>query len=266
MSHSNKWQQEKQRQEQFPWERSKFYSSYQSILGYYKVVSCLEHSRGDNLLDLACGDGLLTEMFSKHFSRVVGVDASREHLEIARKRIPTAEFHECLIEVFETDERFDTILLLDILEHVIDPILLLEKAANLLSDQGVLIAHVPNANAINRKIAVHMGTLKSCTELSPFDLDIAGHRRYYTLDTLREDVQKTGLQLVASGGIFYKSLSTPQIDWFLQNGPWEEGGFGWGRVGEEKTRDWRAEFCRACYEIGKEQPEDCNVLYAVMTK
>jgi hypothetical protein len=60
-------------------------------------------------------------------------------------------------------------------------------------------------------------------------------------------------------------LSTPQMDWFLKNGLWEEGGFGWGRVGSEK-KDWRKEFCRACYEIGKERPEDCNVIYAVIKR
>lgn len=260
------WREEKQRQEEFPWERSQFYSSYQTILGHFKVVSCLEHARGDSLLDLACGDGLLTEIFSNHFRRVVGVDASGKHLAVARKRLPSAEFHECLIEEFQTKERFGTILLLDILEHVIDPILLLQKAAEFLADDGVLIAHVPNAEAVNRKIAVHMGTLTHCGELSPFDLDIAGHRRYYVMDSLVRDVQTAGLKLIHTGGIFYKSLSTPQMDWFLQNGPWKEGGFGWGRVGEETAKDWRAEFCRACYEFGKERPTDCNILYAVVAK
>ncbi len=257
----DKLKKEKQRQEDIPWERSKFYRGYQGILGHYKVQSCLEHSRGTSLLDLACGDGMLTESFSRHFDRLVGVDASGKHLVEARKRIPNGEFHECLIEEFETDERFDTVMLLDILEHVIDPQLVLKKAASFLSDDGILIVHVPNAHAVNRKIAVLMGTLESCEELSPFDIEIAGHRGYYVLETLKQEVGNAGLKLLCTGGIFYKMLSTPQIDWFLENGLWDKGDFGWGRVGAE-PRDWRAEFCRACYEYGKEHPEDCNIIYA----
>lgn len=253
---------EKSRQEEFPWERSKFHTDYNAVLGHYKVVSCLEHARGRSLLDLACGDGLMTAMFSKRFERVVGVDASSKHVTEARKRLPSATFHDSLIEDFETDEKFDTVLLLDILEHVVDPVAVLRKAASFLGKDGVLIAHVPNANAINRRLAVMMGTLTSCDELSPFDLQIAGHRRSYEMHTLVADVEAAGLKVGETGGIFYKMMSTAQIDWFLKNGLWEEGGFGWGRVGEEKSKDWKAEFCRACYELGKQQPTDCNIVFA----
>jgi 2-polyprenyl-3-methyl-5-hydroxy-6-metoxy-1,4-benzoquinol methylase len=253
---------EKSRQEEFPWERSKFHTDYNAVLGHYKVVSCLEHARGSSLLDLACGDGLMTAMFAERFERVVGVDASSKHVAEARKRVPSAQFHDSLIEDFQTEERFDTVLLLDILEHVVDPVAVLRKAASFLSRDGILIVHVPNANAINRRLAVLMGTLTSCHELSPFDLQVAGHRRSYELHTLVEDLEAAGLKVGETGGIFYKMMSTAQIDWFLKNGLWEEGGFGWGRVGAEKSKDWKQEFCRACYELGKQQPTDCNIVFA----
>ncbi len=256
---------EKARQESFPWSRSAFHSEYNYYLAQYKVKSCLEHARGKSLLDIACGDGMMTEMFARHFPRVVGVDASGKHLSEARKRLPSAEFHESLIEEFETGERFDSVFMLDLLEHVMDPIQVLRKAAGLLAEKGVLIVHVPNARAINRRLAVLMGTLAYCEELSPFDLQIAGHRRSYSLETLCAEVQRAGLRVSATGGIFYKILSTPQMDWFLKNGLWQEGGFGWGRVGAE-PRDWKSEFCRACYALGKEKPEDCNIIFACIER
>jgi SAM-dependent methyltransferase len=257
---------EKMRQENFPWERSKYHTDYNSVLAHYKVLSCLENARGRSLLDLACGDGLITSMFSAHFQNIVGVDASSTHIAEARKRLPTARFYESLIENFEISDRFDSVFLLDILEHVADPVSVLRKAAGFLSEDGILIAHVPNARAINRRLAVLMGTLLSCEELSPFDIQIAGHRRAYDIESLVRDVVSAGLSVVSSGGIFYKMLSTPQIDWFLKNGLWEDGGFGWGRVGAEKERDWKMEFCRACYELGKEQPNDCNIIYVCATR
>ena len=255
---------EKERQEQYPWSRSKHHSEYNYYLAKYKVESCIENSYGTSLLDMPCGDGLLTEMFAKKFERVVGVDASDVHLKEAEKRLPNAEFHECLIEELDLNERFNSVFMLDILEHVIDPVGLLKKAATFMTDDGVLIVHVPNANAINRKIAVKMGTLNACDELSPFDINIAGHRRSYTLETLSNDIEAAGLKIRKTGGIFYKMVSTPQMDWILRNGLWDAG-HGWGREGVDNV-DWKSEFCKACYEIGKERPEDCNVIYACIIK
>lgn len=256
---------EKALQETFTWARSQVFSDYNSVLGYYQAQACLEYARGDSLLDMPCGDGALTSMLAPRFKRVVGVDASSKHLALAKENLPNVEFHEALIEEFDTSERFDTITLLNILEHVVDPVEVLRKAAGLLSDDGVLLVHVPNAYAVNRRLAVLMGTLTECEELSPFDIHVVGHRRSYSLAMLCEDVERAGLKVKATGGVFYKMLSTPQIDWFLKNGLWDEGGFGWGRVGSEK-RDWRAEFCRASYELGKQHPEDCNIIYACVTK
>lgn len=256
---------EKDLQETFEWSRSTFHTEYNAYLVYYKVIDALSHAKGDSLLDLACGDGTLTASMEKHFKRVVGVDASGKHLAEAKKRLPQHRFVESLIEDLKLDEKFSTVTMMDVLEHVEDPVGVLKKAASFLEDDGVMIVHVPNAEAVNRKIAVLMGTLTHCEELSPFDLNIAGHRRSYVIDTLSEDVKKAGLELVSTGGIFYKMLSTPQMDWFLKNGEWNSG-HGWGRTGMETAKDWKSEFCRACYEYGKQNPRDCNIIYAVVKR
>ena len=256
---------EKKKQDGFTWARSSNYAMYNRILGQYQVRTCIEQSPGDSILDMPCGDGTLTAMFAENYDRVVGLDASKHHLEQARQKVPGAEFHEALIEEFETEERFDVVAMLNILEHVVDPVLILKKASVFLKKHGRIHVQVPNAYAINRRLAVLMGTLESCEELSPFDIKIAGHRRSYDTKTLLRDIKEAGLEALDSGGIFYKILSTPQMDWFLENGLWEEGGFGWGRIGAD-TKDWRAEFCRASYELGKQHPEDCNVIWVSATK
>ncbi|MFA6636509.1 MAG: class I SAM-dependent methyltransferase [Candidatus Omnitrophota bacterium] len=251
---------EKDIQEEFSYYRCGCFESYNKILGYYQALSCIENGRDGIAIDLACGDGMLTSYLCQHYERVVGVDASTAHLSKAKILLPGIEFHNSLIEDLDISEKFDSVFLINVLEHVLDPGIVLQKAATLLNSEGVLIVHVPNAMAVNRKIAVIMETLESYDELSPYDINVVGHRRSYTLDTLRDDVETVGLNVYKVGGIFFKMLSTPQMDWFLKNGPWDEGGFGWGRVGGDK-KDWRAEFCRACYEYGKERPEDCNIIY-----
>lgn len=254
---------EKELQETFTWDRTLF-GDYNEILVHYQAISCIENSKEGSLLDLACGEGLMTAYFAEKFDRVVGVDAASVHLNKAKERLPNVEFHHALIEEFDTTEKFDNVFLLMVLEHVQDPIAVLKKASSFLKDDGYLIVHVPNANAVNRRLAVKMGTLISCDELSPFDINVVGHRRSYDLEILGKQMDESGLEVSDTGGIFYKMLSTPQMDWFLKNGQWKSG-HGWGRSGENE-KDWKMEFCRACFELGKEHPEDCNVIFAIGNK
>lgn len=254
--------QEKELQEQYPWQRSTHYKTYNTILGELIAQAVMEIIPQGSLLDIACGDGTLTQKFASFYNVVVGVDASSKHLEEARRRVPNATFYESLIEDFDTQQRFDGVVMVCLLEHVVNTTSVLQKAASFLAPNGTLMVFVPNEEAINRQIAVRMGTLKSLGELSPFDIDIVGHRRSYNMETLSDEISDAGLEVVQTGGVFYKMLSSPQMDWILSNGKWEGNEFGWGRVGETEKKDWRWEFCRACYEIGKERPRDTNVIYA----
>jgi 2-polyprenyl-3-methyl-5-hydroxy-6-metoxy-1,4-benzoquinol methylase len=265
MNQMNTSNDELEKQELILWQRGKFFTQYENILGRYIVQSVLENMQPGRLLDLACGSGDLTGMMATHFAEVVGLDASSNHLADARLQHQGITFVHSLAEDYHDRNGFNTITMINLLEHVQNPPELLRAAARNLLPDGVLMAHVPNAMAINRKIAKIMGSLVDEYELSPFDINIAGHRRSYDLDLLHNDFEAAGLKIKKMGGVFYKMLSTPQINWLLENGPWEEGGFGWGRVGAEKEKDWRQAFCDACYEYGKQRPEDCNIIYAVGT-
>lgn len=259
----NKMNEELNRQEAIPWERGRFYKAYENVLGQYIVKSTLQHIRLPSLLDIACGNGLITSHLAVPFDRVVGLDASSVHIKKAKESYPHIEFIHGLAEEYQSDEKFSTITVLNLLEHVVDPLGLLKIITRHLDTDGVLIVNVPNAMAVNRRIAKLMGSLESEYELSPFDINVAGHRRSYDMDTLTKEIEAAGLKVIHRGGVFYKMLSSPQLNWLLEEGPWEEGGFGWGRVGAEKSKDWRQAFCDACYEYGKTHPEECNLIYAV---
>ena len=130
------------------------------------------------------GDGTLSTMLASKFKQVVGTDASGKYLALAKLTPPNAELHEALIKDFATTERFNTIKVIKILEHVVDSIQVLRKAVRSLIEEGVLLIHVPNAIAINRHLAVLLGTLTECEELSPFDIHVVGYHRLYSPATL----------------------------------------------------------------------------------
>lgn len=55
------------------------------ILNRHKIAEGL-------IVDLGCGSGLLAQEFSKAYYRVFGIDISKSLLDLARKRVPNAEF------------------------------------------------------------------------------------------------------------------------------------------------------------------------------
>lgn len=266
--HGTEMSQELAHQQQFKWSRTGYHPEYNKQLSKYKVLSCLEQaslyckedkSHTKSLLDVACGDGYITEQLFSSFNKVVGIDANSVVLEKARQRVPGAEFHVALAEEYSTTEYYNVITLLDLLEHVQSPINLLKHLKTFLKPDGIMIVHVPNAKAINRELNVLMGSLTHCEELSPFDIEVAGHRRSYCMKSLLENVQEAGLIPVDHGGIFLKLLSTPQMDFLLSASQWDNAEHGWGRSGD-KTIDWKERFCEASYRLGLEHPEMCNVL------
>ncbi len=248
------------------WERGQHFATYELLLGEYIARTILDRAKPPSLLDVACGNGVLTRMLAPAFQRVVGIDISESAIEHARANCPGAEFVVGRAEDYVADRPFTMITLVNLIEHVLDPVRLLGSLARSLEPGGEMFVCVPNALAVNRRIARRMGSLRDEYELSPFDIEVAGHRRSYDMQLLERDVCASGLRVTGRGGVFYKMLSQAQMNWLLEKGPWGEGGFGWGRVGEEGTKDWRRAFCDACYEFGKEHAEDCNIVYVVATR
>ena len=227
------------------------------LVGDYLVQAVIDNLSGDSLLDVGCGDGILTEKLSAHFLRVVGVDCDAENLRRARAGCAgKAEIISATAESLEINERFDVITMLMVLEHVADPVRALERLSGFLNDTGMMFMCVPNAKSINRRIGLEMGVIENLHELSEYDLSV-GHRRYCDMDALRHDIDDAGLDVVKTGGIMFKTLSSPQMEWFLANGKWGTGEFGWGD---------KDEFIRALYETGKGYPDDCNIIYAIARK
>jgi 2-polyprenyl-3-methyl-5-hydroxy-6-metoxy-1,4-benzoquinol methylase len=226
---------------------SEWYSSRKGLdskLIRYRAKTLLPYFKGSKVLELGCADGLMTEMLVTHFKRVVAVDGSSKFCDEVRSRIKTDNLEVVcsLFEDFEVNEKFDTIIMAHILEHIENPVQMLKLANNWLKDNGVILIDVPTANSIHRQAGVKMGLLKRVDELNELDKKL-GHRRVYTWETLQGDLKSAGLKIKEMGGIFLKTLTNSQID------KW-----------------WTEEMMNAFYELGKEYPEIAAEIYAVCEK
>jgi SAM-dependent methyltransferase len=113
-------------------------------------------------LDFGCGNGrLLAALRARGKRRLVGLDVSREAIEAARETLLDVEFVHTTRTVplpFD-DATFDSITMLDVLEHLPEPRqrAVLAEFHRVLTDGGVLIVTVPGQHVFS---ALDLGNLK----------------------------------------------------------------------------------------------------------
>lgn len=165
-----------------------------------------------SLLELGLGHGITATAFNPHFERHVVVDASPAVISNFRQCYPQcqAEIVECYFEDFESEERFDVIVFGFVLEHVDDPVRVLRHFRRFLAPAGRMFVTVPNAHVLNRRLGHLAGMLQDMQQLSEHDR-LLGHQRYYTVESLRADIERAGYEITRLEGIYLKPLTTRQM-------------------------------------------------------
>lgn len=199
-------------------------------------------------LELGCHEGGMTRLLVEKHSDLTVVDASAAALEVARKSLPaTVNFVHGTFEAVALPRRFQNILLINVLEHVDDAVLVLQRVREWLTDTGRIFLVVPNANAPSRQIAVRMGLITHNQAVTDAERR-NGHHRTYALDTLSQDLRRGGMQVDQIGGLVFKGLANYQMDKALAAGI--------------ITPD----YLQGCYELGKAYPDLCASLFAICSR
>lgn len=140
----------------------------------------------DMVLDIGCGNGFLTYDVAEKTKKVLGIDISSENIERAKKTYnrPNLNFIVGDATKYNFSERFDTIILSNILEHIENRIAFLRKIKNLTPK---ILVRVP---MINRDwITLYKKELGV-----EYKLDKT-HFIEYTLASFQEELQKAGLKI-----------------------------------------------------------------------
>lgn len=173
----------------------------------------IKHSPSANsMLELGLGHGITTEIFCSHFSRYVVVDGSPAVINNFKERHPgsSVDIIEAYFENFETSEQFDVINMGFILEHIDSPNQILNRYRKFLKPKGKMFVSVPNAEVLNRRLGNLAGMLPDITELSDNDR-LLGHKRYYTIQSFKEELIAAGYKIKRLEGIYLKPLTTRQM-------------------------------------------------------
>jgi len=113
----------------------------------------VESGRGLRLLEVGCAAGFLLEVARERGWEVAGVEISEPAASFARERLGDVVRTGTLEDARFENDSFDCVVMLDVVEHVPDPVGLLREAARVLRPGGVLLLSAPNARSISARLA-----------------------------------------------------------------------------------------------------------------
>lgn len=95
---------------------------------------------GKRILDLGCGDGVLTKKLQQEGASVLGVDASPEMISAAQSSYPDLDFRVLDAHALPFESEFDVVFSNAALHWMLDPDRVLQGVSNALKPGGLFIA------------------------------------------------------------------------------------------------------------------------------
>ncbi len=139
-----------------------------------KLILCLVE--GASVLDVGCGSGRLSKTLLDKGYKVVAVDNDWKAVEIAKKKGVAAFLSD--INYWKTDEKFDCVILGDVLEHIEDDNSALRKIRGMLKPNGCIVVNVPSYQFLFGKHDVALG-----------------HKRRYSDRELKTKLKTSGFKI-----------------------------------------------------------------------
>ncbi|MBI4744683.1 MAG: class I SAM-dependent methyltransferase [Actinobacteria bacterium] len=112
------------------------------ILDFIKKIINKKNKKEVRILDIGCGTGLMLEFLEK-FGRITGLDNSAEAVEYSNKRGGNKVIVKGDISEWDSKDKFDLILALDVIEHIDDDEKALKKIYGLMEEDGIFLCTVP---------------------------------------------------------------------------------------------------------------------------
>jgi 2-polyprenyl-3-methyl-5-hydroxy-6-metoxy-1,4-benzoquinol methylase len=167
----------------------------------YVALGLTTLDQSSSVLDIGCGEGWVLNYFKTKQVPVTGIDYSS---------YGCSKFNpHCVDDLIEGDlygnlnmlinegKKYDLVWLDNVLEHVLDPLDLLQKAEKLLASNGVLMVEVPNDYSVLQNHLLEKGHIDR-----EYWVAYPDHLSYFNKDGLNNLASSAGLKSVFSMGDF----------------------------------------------------------------
>ena len=130
----------------------------ENILEDFKIKKQEKPFKGLNILDIGCGGGLLSEPMARLGAKVVGIDASNQNIKVAKYHLKKSKlnikYFNSSPENFKTNQKFDVILNMEIVEHVEDINFFIKQSSKFLKKSGIMFVATLNKTLKSYLLAI----------------------------------------------------------------------------------------------------------------
>ena len=114
----------------------------QKVTSHFNLGNSKKPLDNFSLLDIGCGGGLLSEPMFRLGAKVTGIDASKKNINIAKTHAKNNKLNINYInaspEKLKSENKFDIILNMEIVEHISNLNLFIKTCTNLLDKNGIM--------------------------------------------------------------------------------------------------------------------------------
>jgi SAM-dependent methyltransferase len=167
-------------------------SVHRQISDYLDFIAA--NTKGNSLLDVGTGSGLLPHLARTRGYEVEGTDLSKHVSENvpAKAGFP---IHQGTLEEIQFTRKYDIITMLHVLEHTSNPVSTLARCRELLNEGGYLVVVVPNYQSLDSRLKDLLSKFK--LKSRPYKHLALGHHNYvFSNKSLGLLGQEVGLRVV----------------------------------------------------------------------
>lgn len=224
---------------------SRYAADFDYLMHDYVLRTLSPNFKGSKAAELGSYKGEMTLKLAQLFKSVTALEIETELCAELKNRMPNnVKVTECDFTAHKEFSEFTDIFSVHSLEHINHHIDFLAHLKKYKNPESNLYIVVPNGDSLSRHIAVAMGIMERNTDITDFEKKI-GHYHTFTRETLQQDIEKVGLNIVKSGGIMPKIFSNGQYD----------KAFSAGILSEE--------FFEASFKLSDRYPDICASIYFI---
>ena len=129
-----------------------------NIVKDFNIKSLDRPFKNIKILDIGCGGGLLSEPMCRLGANVLGIDASKKNIEVAKfhakKSKLKIDYRVASPEKLKSKMKFDVILNMEIVEHVEDVNFFIKESTKLLKKDGLMFIATLNKTLVSYAFAI----------------------------------------------------------------------------------------------------------------
>ncbi len=120
----------------------------ENIYAHFKNNKKINSLHGLSILDIGCGGGLLSEPFCRLGAKVTGIDASIKNIKVAKVHAQKSKLKIKYIcsspEKLKLNKKFDIVLNMEVVEHVDDLNVFIDKSSRFIKKNGLMFVATIN--------------------------------------------------------------------------------------------------------------------------